>query len=67
MNALPANIEPAEPSESTKQALAMLDAMYEPKFADLRSRCALAAMKAAPLGALAVRAAVDAVPLEVKR
>jgi hypothetical protein len=45
MNALPANIEPAEPSESTKQALAMLDAMYEPKFADLRSRCALAAMR----------------------
>ncbi len=57
---------PAEPSDFIIQAVALLDVLYEPKFADLRARCATAAMKAAPGGPLAIRAAVEAVPLEVK-
>ena len=58
--------QPAEPSEFTKQAFDLLGILWEPKLHDLRSRCAAAAMKAAPLGPLAVRAAVDAVALEVE-
>lgn len=57
-------IEPAEPSDFVKEAIRLLDADYAPRFADLRRRCAEAAMVAAPRGALAVREAVEAVSLE---
>jgi hypothetical protein len=58
---------PAEPSEFTKQAIELLDVLYQPRFHDLRSRCAEAAAKAAHLGERAVREAVNAVALEVAK